>query len=77
MFKLHGGSWLSMLLMTIGAITILLAVLMALVQKDYKRLLSYHAVSQVGYMILGIGTCLPIGIVGGSRQSFYASWRTP
>ena len=65
MFKLSGGSWISMLLMTIGAITILLAVMMALVQKDYKRLLSYHAVSQVGYMILGIGTCLPIGIIGG------------
>jgi NADH-quinone oxidoreductase subunit L len=65
MFRLDTGSWLSTLLMTIGAITILLAVMMALVQKDYKRLLSYHAVSQVGYMILGIGTCLPIGIVGG------------
>jgi NADH-quinone oxidoreductase subunit L len=65
MFKLTTGSWVSILLMTIGAITILLAVMMALVQKDYKRLLSYHAVSQVGYMILGIGTCLPIGIIGG------------
>ena len=65
MFKLDAGSWISTLLMAIGAITILLAVMMALVQKDYKRLLSYHAVSQVGYMILGIGTCLPIGIVGG------------
>jgi len=38
---------------------------MALVQKDFKRLLSFHAISQVGYMILGIGTALPIGIVGG------------
>jgi formate hydrogenlyase subunit 3/multisubunit Na+/H+ antiporter MnhD subunit len=65
MFKLTAGSWVSILLMTIGAITILLAVMMALVQKDYKRLLSYHAVSQVGYMILGIGTCLPVGIIGG------------
>ena len=65
MFQLGPGSWLSTLLMVIGAITILLAVMMALVQKDYKRLLSYHAVSQVGYMILGIGTCLPIGIMGG------------
>ena len=65
MFKLTACSWISILLMTIGAITILLAVMMALVQKDYKRLLSYHAVSQVGYMILGIGTCLPIGIIGG------------
>ncbi|MBM3295411.1 MAG: NADH-quinone oxidoreductase subunit L, partial [Candidatus Aminicenantes bacterium] len=34
-------------------------------QKDFKRLLSYHAVSQVGYMILGIGTAVPIGIAGG------------
>jgi NADH-quinone oxidoreductase subunit L len=39
--------------------------MMALVQKDFKRLLSYHAISQVGYMMLGIGTGLPIGIVGG------------
>ena len=38
---------------------------MALVQHDLKRLLSYHAVSQVGYMVLGIGTANPIGIAGG------------
>jgi NADH:ubiquinone oxidoreductase subunit 5 (subunit L)/multisubunit Na+/H+ antiporter MnhA subunit len=30
-----------------------------------KRLLGYHAVSQVGYMVLGIGTGNPIGIAGG------------
>ncbi|MFA6132676.1 MAG: proton-conducting transporter membrane subunit [Phycisphaerae bacterium] len=65
MFQLSAESWISPLMMIIGAVTILLAVMMALVQKDYKRLLSYHAISQVGYMILGIGTCLPIGIVGG------------
>jgi formate hydrogenlyase subunit 3/multisubunit Na+/H+ antiporter MnhD subunit len=51
--------------MTIGAVTLIFAVMMALVQKDYKRLLSYHAISQVGYMILGIGTGNPIGIAGG------------
>ncbi|MDD5680605.1 MAG: proton-conducting transporter membrane subunit, partial [Candidatus Omnitrophica bacterium] len=43
MFKLEPNSWPSILLMTIGAITILLAVMMALIQKEYKRLLSYHA----------------------------------
>jgi NADH-quinone oxidoreductase subunit L len=51
--------------MIIGCVTILLAVMMALIQKDYKRLLSYHAISQVGYMILGIGTAVPAGIIGG------------
>jgi formate hydrogenlyase subunit 3/multisubunit Na+/H+ antiporter MnhD subunit len=65
LFQLAAGSWISILMMTIGSITILLAVMMALIQKDYKRLLSFHAISQVGYMILGIGTCLPVGIVGG------------
>jgi NADH:ubiquinone oxidoreductase subunit 5 (subunit L)/multisubunit Na+/H+ antiporter MnhA subunit len=52
-------------MMVIGCTTIILAVGMALVQKDYKKLLSFHAISQVGYMILGIGTALPVGIVGG------------
>lgn len=65
LYHIPVGSWTSMVMMTIGAITILLAVMMALVQKDYKRLLSYHAISQVGYMILGLGTALPVGIVGG------------
>ena len=65
MFALTPGSWLSPLLMIVGCVTILLAVAMALVQKDYKRLLSYHAISQVGYMILGIGTAVPVGIGGG------------
>ncbi|MDD5596246.1 MAG: proton-conducting transporter membrane subunit, partial [Candidatus Omnitrophica bacterium] len=65
MFSLTAYSAMSILLMSIGAITIILAVMMALIQKDYKRLLSYHAISQVGYMILGIGTAVPVGIVGG------------
>jgi formate hydrogenlyase subunit 3/multisubunit Na+/H+ antiporter MnhD subunit len=52
-------------LMIVGAVTILAAVLMAMVQHDLKKLLSFHAVSQVGYMVLGIGTGLPIGIAGG------------
>ncbi len=64
-FQLTKDSWISSLMMTVGALTILFAVMMALIQKDYKKLLSYHAISQVGYMILGIGTAVPVGIVGG------------
>jgi formate hydrogenlyase subunit 3/multisubunit Na+/H+ antiporter MnhD subunit len=52
------------LMMLLGALTIVFAVMMALVQHDMKRLLSYHAVSQVGYMILGIGTGNPVGLAG-------------
>ncbi|MBU1006811.1 MAG: hypothetical protein KKH08_04380, partial [Candidatus Omnitrophica bacterium] len=58
-------SFLYALLMVIGAVTIVAAVMMALVQHDFKKLLGYHSVSQVGYMVLGIGTGNPIGIAGG------------
>jgi len=56
---------MNIILMLVGAFTIIAAVMMALVQHDMKRLLGYHAVSQVGYMVLGIGTGNPIGIAGG------------
>ncbi len=52
-------------LMTVGALTILCAVMMALVQKRVMKLLAFHSVSQVGYMVLGIGTGIPVGIAGG------------
>ncbi|HUT63287.1 MAG TPA: proton-conducting transporter membrane subunit, partial [Anaerolineae bacterium] len=63
MFMLNQS--LRLLLLIIGAVTIILAVMMALVQHNLKKLLSFHAVSQVGYMVMGIGTGVPIGIVGG------------
>jgi NADH:ubiquinone oxidoreductase subunit 5 (subunit L)/multisubunit Na+/H+ antiporter MnhA subunit len=53
------------LLMLLGAVTIVGAVLMALVQHDLKRLLGMHAVSQVGYMVLAIGTGSTLGIAAG------------
>ncbi|MFA4842507.1 MAG: proton-conducting transporter membrane subunit, partial [Candidatus Omnitrophota bacterium] len=56
---------LNIFLMLIGAVTIVAAVMMALIQHDMKKLLGYHAVSQVGYMVLGIGTGTAIGIAGG------------
>jgi formate hydrogenlyase subunit 3/multisubunit Na+/H+ antiporter MnhD subunit len=53
------------LLLTIGVITIITAVMMALVQHNYKRLLGFHAVSQVGYMIVGFGLGSVIGVAAG------------
>jgi len=56
---------LSLVLAIIGAVTIIVAVMIAMVQHNLKKLLSYHAISQVGYMILGIATGTPVGIAGG------------
>ncbi|MBU4134395.1 hypothetical protein KKH42_03625 [bacterium] len=51
--------------MLIGALTIICAVFMALTQHNAKKLLSYHAVSQVGYMVMGIASGTPLGLIGG------------
>ena len=64
MFVLEGGA-LSIVLAVIGAGTIVIAVMIAMVQHNLKKLLSYHAISQVGYMVLGIATLTPVGIAGG------------
>jgi len=53
------------ILLSLGVITIITAVMMALIQHNYKRLLGYHAVSQVGYMIVGFGLGSMIGIAAG------------
>jgi len=65
LFVITPHSRMSNLMLVVGCITLIFAVMMALIQKDYRRLLGYHAVSQVGYMIIGIGTGLTVGIVGG------------
>ena len=38
--------------------------LLALAQWDFKRLLAYHSISQIGYILLGMGLATPLGIVG-------------
>lgn len=62
MFLLNAD--LRLVLMALGSVTIITAVSMALIQHDLRRLLGYHAVSQVGYMVLGIGTGSVIGVAG-------------
>ncbi|MCF8304376.1 MAG: hypothetical protein K9I94_13965 [Bacteroidales bacterium] len=59
------NEWLTLVLMVIGVVTIIAAVMMALVQHNYKKLLGYHAVSQVGYMIVGFGLGTALGIAAG------------
>jgi formate hydrogenlyase subunit 3/multisubunit Na+/H+ antiporter MnhD subunit len=63
MFQLN--QWLTLAIILLGVTTIIIAVMMALVQHNFMRLLGYHAVSQVGYMVLGIGLGSPLGIIGG------------
>ncbi len=57
--------WWGLLIITIGAISALLGVLYALTQHDYKALLAYHSVENIGIILLGIGTGV-YGMASGS-----------
>jgi proton-translocating NADH-quinone oxidoreductase chain N len=52
-------------IVALGAFTMLLGILMALVQDDLKRLLAYSSVSQMGYVIMGLGFGTYLGVYGG------------
>jgi formate hydrogenlyase subunit 3/multisubunit Na+/H+ antiporter MnhD subunit len=56
---------MQVILMAFGALTILCGVGMALIQSDFRKMLAFHNVSQVGYMVLGIGTGTAVGMAGG------------
>ncbi len=61
-FPDHGGP--STLILAIAGLTMFVGVLGAIAQNDIKRILSFHIVSQIGYMILGVGLFTVAGIAG-------------
>lgn len=43
-----------------GLLSMFIGVTMAIIQKDINRLMAYHAISQTGYMFLGVGVGLAV-----------------
>lgn len=60
-------SWpqVSTFLVALGVFTMAFGVLMALSQDDLKRLLAYSSVSQMGYVLAGVGLGTYLGCYGG------------
>ena len=58
------ASWGAIMMWT-GVVTMMVGVAYAMVQQDLKRMLAFSTVSQIGYMILGIGMGTPLGIAAG------------
>ncbi|PMR70012.1 Na+/H+ antiporter subunit D [Halomonas heilongjiangensis] len=48
-----------------AALTMVTGVLGAAAQYEFRRILSFHIVSQIGYMILGLALFTPLAIAGG------------
>ena len=58
------------LLMWAGAIMAVYGVVFAILENDTRRLLSYHIISQVGYMVCGVGIGTAEAINGASAHAF-------
>lgn len=48
-----------------GTVTMFVGVTMALAQNDFKRLLAFHSISQIGYVFTGVGLSTALGLTGG------------
>ncbi len=53
----HTLGWI---IIGLGVLSMFIGVAMALVQHDVKRLMAFHAVSQTGYMLLGVGVGIAV-----------------
>lgn len=53
------------LLLWIGVLTMVTGVLGAAAQFEFRRILSFHIISQIGYMILALALFTPLALVGG------------
>lgn len=63
-FGVWPPAW-SATLIAFATVTMVVGVMYALVQSDLKRMLAFSTVSQIGYMLLGIGIGTPLGIMAG------------
>lgn len=64
-FRSMDSTAVQTLLTVIGAVTMFVGVTMALSQHDFKRLLAFHSISQIGYVITAAGLGTALGLTGG------------
>ena len=57
-------------LIWLGAVMALYGVIYAVLENDCRRLLAYHVVSQVGYMIVGVGIGTEMALNGSASHAF-------
>ncbi len=51
-------------ILTVAGLTMVTGVLGAVAQNSFRRILSFHIVSQIGYMIMGLGLFTPLALAG-------------
>lgn len=65
LFQSMGLGTVQFLLVFVGSVSMFVCVTMALTQHDFKRLLAFHSISQIGYVLTAAGLCTALGISAG------------
>ena len=60
----HDMGYTHTILLWVAALTMVTGVLGAAAQNDMRRILSFHIVSQIGYMVMGLALATPLAMVG-------------
>lgn len=64
-FAIMDKTAMQILLVAFGTVTMFIGVTMALAQHDFKRLLAFHSISQIGYVLTAAGLGTMAGLSGG------------
>jgi len=54
----------SMILISLGVLSMVIGALLAIGQSDFKRMLAYSSISQMGYIAMALGIASPLAIIG-------------
>ena len=63
-YLISGVETIVLIVVSFAVLNMFIGVIMALLSEDIKRLLAYHSISQMGYIILGFGLATPSAIYG-------------
>jgi len=64
-FQSMGLGSMQFLLVFVGSVSMFVCVTMALAQHDFKRLLAFHSISQIGYVLAAVGLSTALGLSAG------------
>ena len=65
LFQTMGLGSIQFMLVFVGSVSMFVCVTMALAQHDFKRLLAFHSISQIGYVLTAVGLGTGLGISAG------------
>ncbi|MDD2773962.1 MAG: proton-conducting transporter membrane subunit [Elusimicrobiales bacterium] len=76
-YPAHAANAVGQALMFFGALSIVIGALGAVYQRDFKRMLAFSSISQVGYIVLAAGAGTPLALAGALFHLFnHATFKT-